>query len=113
MDANRSVTANFSGLLGLGNNRRTDVSGDVDLGRLHRVVKSRGARGEVTLNGRVVLLRREGAGQIRVQAPPGNNLVEAWVREATVAGIWRFELDPAAIEPGSLRVLAGEPLAVA
>ena len=67
----------------------------------------------MTLNGRTVLLTREGVGQVGLRAPPGNNLVEAWVREAAGSGLWRLEFDSAAIEPGSLRVLAGEPLAVA
>jgi hypothetical protein len=111
MDGNKSVTANF-GLLFLANSRRTDASGDVDLGLLRSVLKSPGARGEVTLNGRTVLVTREGEGQVGLRAQPGNNVIEAWVREAAGPGVWRFEFDPAAIEPGGLRVLAGEPLAV-
>jgi hypothetical protein len=59
-----------------------------------------------------VLVTREGGGQVALGAQPGTNLIEARLAEAAGPGVWRFELDPAAIEPGSLRVLAGEPLAV-
>jgi PKD repeat protein len=112
MDGDKSVTANF-GLLLAATSSHTDGGGDVDLGLMRSVLKIPGVRGEVTLNGRTVLLTREGVGQVGLRAPPGNNLVEAWVREAAGSGLWRFEFDPAAIEPGALRVLAGEPLAVA
>jgi hypothetical protein len=112
MDGDKSVTANF-GLLLAGTSSHTDGGGGVDLGLLRSVLKIPGVRGEVTLNGRTVLLAREGVGQVGLRAQPGNNLVEAWVREAAGSGLWRFEFDPAAIEPGALRVLAGEPLALA
>jgi hypothetical protein len=110
MDADKSVTAGFS-LLGLGTSQM-ETGGDLDLGLMHSVLKSPHARGEVTLNGRTVLITGEGEGQVGLRAQAGNNLVEAWAREATGPGFWRFEFDPAAIEPGGLRVLAGEPLAV-
>ena len=111
MTANRSVTANF-GLFSVDPGDKGHGA-DVDIGLMRSVLRSPGAQGEVTLNGRTVLVTREGIGQVGVRAQPGDNLVEAWVREASGPGTWRFELDPAAIEPGSLRALAGEPLAVA
>lgn len=111
MDGDKSVNADFSLLFAA--TSHLEAGSDVDLGPLRSLLRSPGARGEVTLNGHTVLVTREGEGQVALRAQPGNNLVEAWVHEAAGAGLWRFELDPAAIEPGSLRVLAGEPLAVA
>jgi hypothetical protein len=111
MDGDKSVTAAFLSL-GLFGTSQTPSGGDLDLGLMRSVLKSPGARGDVTVNGRTVLVAGEGEGQVAVQASPGNNLVEAWVREATRPGVWQFEFDPAAIEPGSLQAVAGEPVAV-
>lgn len=112
MTADRSVTANF-GLLLTGSSTQTASAGDADLGVLRSILGGPGARGEVTLNGRVVLMTREGAAQVGLGPQPGDNLFEARLAEGAGPGVWRFELDPAAIDPGSLRVLAGEPLAMA
>jgi hypothetical protein len=108
MDGDKSVTAAFASLLGLGT-AHADAGGEVDLGLLRSTLRLSRGRGEITINGRTLLVTPEGDGQIGLRAAPGNNLVEAWVREASGPGFWRFEFDPSAIEPGSLRVLAGEP----
>ena len=110
MDADKSVNADFA-LLGLLTSHARS-GGEADAGLLRSVLRSPRARGEVTLNGRTLLVTGEGEAQAGLPAQPGNNLVEAWVREAAGPGSWRFELDPEAIEPGGLRILAGEPLAV-
>jgi hypothetical protein len=110
MDQDASVTAAFA-LLGLGTSH-ADSGFDVDVGVLHSSLRSPRARGEVMFNGPTVLLTGEGEGQVGLRAQPGNNLVEAWVRETTGPGLWRFEFDAAAIEPGGLRVLTGEPQSV-
>jgi hypothetical protein len=110
MDGDKSVTADFS-LLGFGANLAESM-GDVYIGLMRSALRGPGARGEVTLNGRTVLVMAEGEAQVGLRAEPGNNLIEAWVRETSGPGSWRFEFDPSAIEPGGLRVLAGDPLAV-
>jgi hypothetical protein len=114
MDRDRNVGAQFAPLpVAPEHADAVSSHADLDLGLMRSLLRSPGSRGDVTLNGRTVLVTKEGQGQASLRAQPGNNLVEAWVHDATGAGLWRFELDPAAIEPGSLRVLAGEPLAVA
>jgi hypothetical protein len=110
MDGDKSVTAAFASL-GLGA-APAEVGTEVDIGLLRSALRIPRGRGEITFNGRTVLVTSEGEGQAGLRAAPGNNLIEAWVREASGPGVWRLDFEPAAIEPGSLRVLAGEPVSV-
>jgi hypothetical protein len=118
MDANKAVTADFA-LLGLGagmavpGSRREAPGAEVDVGFVKSTLKVRGGRGEVTINGRTLLLAAEGEAYAPLSGRSGQNLLEAWVREDPDGGggIWRFDFVPA-LEPGGLRVLAGEAVAV-
>ena len=76
-------------------------------------MKVPGGRGEVTGNGRTLLVAAEGEAYAAVRGRQGPNLIEARVREnPDGGGLWRFDFVQAAFDPGSLSVLAGEPVAV-
>jgi hypothetical protein len=71
-----------------------------------------GGRGQVAVNGMVALSATPGVVQATVALRRGENRVEAWLTEASAAGVWRFELG-SAVEPGSLVVQAGDVQSVA
>ncbi len=67
-----------------------------------------GGRGQVVLNGSQALFPSAGRAVLPVRVPSGENRVEATVVQAQGRpGLWRFELG-LSVEPGSLRVIAGE-----
>jgi hypothetical protein len=72
-----------------------------------------GGRGQVTLNGSPVSFPRAGRSMAVADAKVGENRVEAQVVESTGSGTWRFELGSfLALQPGSLRGVAGEVVSV-
>ena len=80
---------------------------------MRSTLKVPGGRGEVTGNGRTLLVAAEGEAYAAVRGRPGRNLIEAWVRENPGGGgLWRFDFVQAAFGPGGLSVLSGEAVAV-
>jgi hypothetical protein len=70
-----------------------------------------GAGGQMAVNGAQAGFVRAGRSELAVSGRPGENRVEAWLLSPDGrGGTWRFELRGA--QPGSLRVLAGEVVAV-
>lgn len=71
-----------------------------------------GGEGQLVLNGLSAWFQGSGQRELAASARRGENRIEATVAFATRApGTWRLELR-GAIRPGSLRVLAGEVLAI-
>jgi len=67
-----------------------------------------GGRGQVVLNGSQALFPGAGRAVLPVRVPSGENRVEATLVQAEGRpGLWRFELG-LSVEPGTLRVIAGE-----
>jgi hypothetical protein len=73
-----------------------------------------GAEGQVVFNGAQTAFAGSGVSRAGAAARKGENRVEARLQKADgQPGTWRFELaDSAALEPGSLGVLQGEPVLV-
>jgi hypothetical protein len=70
------------------------------------------ARGQVIANGADVVFPGAGRFDLALPARPGHNRLEAVLVEGGQPGTWRFTLAGGTIQPGSLRVLAGEAVAV-
>jgi hypothetical protein len=71
-----------------------------------------GGRGQVVANGADVVFPGPGRSELVLPARPGRNRVEAVLVEGGKPGMWRFTLASGAIRAGSLRVVAGEAVAV-
>jgi hypothetical protein len=71
-----------------------------------------GGRGQVIANGAEVVFPGPGRSDLVLPARAGRNRVEAILVEGGRPGTWRFTLASGAIRPGSLRVVAGEAVAV-
>jgi len=71
-----------------------------------------GGRGQVIANGVEVVFPGPGRSDLALPARAGRNSVEAVLVEGEGPGTWRFTLASGAIRPGSLRVVAGEAVAV-
>lgn len=69
-------------------------------------------RGQVIANGADVVFPGAGRSELVLPARPGRNRLEAVLVEGGRPGTWRFSLAGGAIRAGSLRVLAGEAVAV-
>ena len=69
-------------------------------------------RGQVVANGADVVFPGAGRSDLVLPARPGRNRVEAVLVEGGRPGTWRFTLASGAIRAGSLRVVAGEAVAV-
>jgi hypothetical protein len=111
MDADKSVTADFSALGLLA--PQPDASSDAGGPTLRSTLGVRGGRGDVALNGSSVLAAREGEGRATLRPVQGDNLVEARLVEGTGAGLWQFDLvTGTAGQRRALRVVAGELAAV-
>ena len=70
-----------------------------------------GGRGQVISNDADVMFPGPGRSDLAVPVRPGRNRVEAVLVERGRPGLWRFTLAAGSIQPGSLRVLAGEAVA--
>jgi hypothetical protein len=72
-------------------------------------------QGQVVGNERQVLFSGSGRDELRLTARPGRNRVEGVLvsspRDAE-GGLWRFTLASGGVRPGSLRVLAGDAVAI-
>lgn len=65
-------------------------------------------------NGSQVLFPERGRTLLRARLLQGDNRVEATLVQGTKAGTWRFDLSAlSGLEPGSLRVIAGDVAQVA
>jgi hypothetical protein len=71
-----------------------------------------GGRGQVIANGADVVFPGPGRSDFTLPARPGRNSVEVVLVEGSAPGTWRFTLASGAIRAGSLRVIAGEAVAV-
>jgi hypothetical protein len=69
-------------------------------------------RGQVIANGADVVFPAAGRSDVVLPARVGRNLVEAVLVEGGRPGTWRFTLAAGAIRAGSLRIVAGEAVAV-
>jgi hypothetical protein len=71
------------------------------------------ASGQILLNGATVAASSAALNPAQLSARAGDNRVEARLTRDGVPGTWRFDLGSnARLEPGTLRVLAGEPVTV-
>jgi hypothetical protein len=117
MDGDKSVTADFApqtlGRTASSPGGLEEAGGERDVGLMRSTLKVRGGRGEVTVNGRTLLVAAEGEAYATVRARPGQNLIEAWVREDPGGGgLWRFDFVQAAFGAGGLSPLSGELVAI-
>jgi hypothetical protein len=78
------------------------------------VLEAPGAEGQVVFNGQQAGFAGPGVARLSASTRAGDNRVEARLQKAQgQPGTWRFELQSRdALEPGSLRVLQGEPVMV-
>ncbi len=103
MSQDRSVVATWQDLTLQGPGRSTLLSR----------FEVAGARGQATFNGTLLSEPKPGVTTLSVTTLDGENRLEAQLIEAGRAGTWRFDLaDVPGLERGTLRVLAGEALAV-
>jgi hypothetical protein len=71
-----------------------------------------GGRGQVVANGAEVVFPGAGRSDLTLSARRGRNGIEAVLVEGEGPGTWRFTLASGGIRAGSLRVIAGEAVAV-
>ncbi|HVR72464.1 MAG TPA: hypothetical protein VMT87_16635, partial [Vicinamibacteria bacterium] len=73
-----------------------------------------GGGGQVLLNGATTVASGPGLNSAQARGRPGENRLEGRLTHGTGrAGTWRFELGAnLRLEPGSLRILSGEPAVV-
>jgi hypothetical protein len=72
-----------------------------------------GGRGDVAVDGRTVFLAGGSNVSIAFDDTAGDHVVEAWAREGTGEGVWRFDFGSGASAGRRiLNVIAGEPLSV-
>lgn len=72
-----------------------------------------GGQGQVLFNARESRFAGRGLSRMTASARTGENRVDARLQAGTAAGTWRFEIvDKRSLEPGSLRVLQGDPVVV-
>jgi hypothetical protein len=71
-----------------------------------------GGRGQVIANGADVVFPGTGRSDMSLLARAGRNSIEAVLVDGDGPGTWRFTLASGSIRPGSLRVIAGEAVAV-
>ncbi len=71
-----------------------------------------GGRGQVIANGADVVFPGAGRSELTLPVRPGRNPLEAVLVEGSGPGTWRFTLASGPIHAGSLRVLAGDVMAV-
>ena len=70
-----------------------------------------GGRGDIAVDGRTVSVAAGGESEIVLDASPGDHVVEAWAREGSGEGVWRFSFGAGdATDRRILNVLAGEPV---
>jgi hypothetical protein len=108
MDGDKRVVGHFR-LLGFGGPAEQGSS----MLRVRSTLLVRGGQGEVSTNGSTTRVA-EGEAHLVAAEQPGDNLVEAWLREAKGEGFWRFDVtgrEP--LQPGTLRVISGELVGVA
>jgi hypothetical protein len=72
-----------------------------------------GGRGDVLVDGRTVFLAGGSVASIAFGDAAGDHVVEAWAREGTGEGVWRFDFGSGdAAGRRILNVLAGDPLSL-
>jgi hypothetical protein len=109
MTADRSVVAHFSGL---GRPAATTRDGAARVALRTSLALSNG-RGEISVDGRTVSVAAGAEAEILLDGAAGDHLVEAWAREGTGEGTWRFAFPPGeSAERRISAVLAGEPATV-
>jgi Divergent InlB B-repeat domain len=115
MDANRAVTVEFSSI-GAGSAKGgSGEAGPSGPGVAWvSLLEAPGAEGQLTFNGQQTAFAGPGVTRVAVATRPGENRVEGRLQSASgQPGTWRFELQSRdLVEPGSLRVLQGEPVLV-
>jgi hypothetical protein len=116
IDGNKTVTAAFDAL---GAARRPGPGAAEPLAAGSSlswisVLEAPGAEGHVVFNGQQAGFAGPGVARLSAAVRGGENRVEARLQKAQgQPGTWRFELQSKeALEPGSLRVLQGEPVMV-
>jgi hypothetical protein len=115
IDADKNVTADFESL-GAARRRGPAAEPLAPSAGLSwvSVLEMPGAEGQVIFNGQQAGFAGAGVARLSATARPGENRVEARLQRAQgQPGTWRFEIQSKeALEPGSLRVLQGEPVLV-
>jgi uncharacterized repeat protein (TIGR02543 family) len=108
MRGDRSVVAHFSS---------AGIAGDSQMDARRTPLRTRlalpGGRGDVVVDGRTVSVGAGAEVEIVFDGASGDHLVEAWAREGTGEGVWRFAFAPG--DSGARRitaVLGGEPVTV-
>ena len=72
-----------------------------------------GGQGQLVVNGTHALFAGSGSSPLSVPVRPGPNRVEATLLSGDgEGGLWRFSLASGRVKAGTLRALAGEPLAL-
>lgn len=109
MDRHRAVTAYFGTTASAG--RPPEGPGATVALRLESELALVGTIAQVLVNGETLALVRSGRSQYQVRTSSATTRVNAQVIQGEGrSGTWRFELQPGAIVPGSLRVQQGEVL---
>ena len=110
MDEDKDAVGHFA-VLGAQASSAEGVS--VSTLRVRSTLLVRGGLGEVSANGSTTQVR-EGEAHLVGAEQAGDNLVEAWVRQAKGEGYWRFDVTGRApLSPATLRVISGEVVGVA
>jgi PKD domain/Divergent InlB B-repeat domain len=111
MTAAQFVGANFRALVltrpGASTSGREGSTATGDIVQWTSRLEAAGARGQVAVNGQMALSATPGVVQATSALRRGENRIEAWLTQASAAGVWRFELGEV-VEPGSLAVQAGD-----
>jgi hypothetical protein len=72
-----------------------------------------GGQGQVIVNGSHAVFAGGGSSSLTMEAPPGPNRVDATLVSGDGQdGVWRFSLASGRVRAGTLRVLAGDPVAL-
>jgi PKD repeat protein len=109
MNADTDVTANFN-LIGFappGDTSPTSAPAPSGL-FVRSLLTSPGARGDVTVDGRPVIVGTSGDSSVVIDAAAGTLLVEGFVRQGSTPGSWRFDFGAGRLAPGAIGVMSGE-----
>jgi hypothetical protein len=110
MTASQTAGIRFDAIIpapGASSEREAPASAAPDIVPFTIELQIPGGRGQVAVNGQVTTSVTPGVVRATMALRRGENRVEAWLTEASAAGVWRFELGDA-VEPGSLAVQAGD-----
>jgi List-Bact-rpt repeat protein len=110
MNADREVVLHFTAEPATAAPPAAEAAGSVAL--RSRLILS-GGRADVSVGGRTVSVGAGAETEVAADVGPGDHLVEAWVREGTGEGLWRFVLGASAPAGRRIRnVLAGDPVSL-